>query len=96
MVSYQLSASAAEDLDHIFSDGAVRYGLARANDYYDGLIAQFHLLCDNPDIGVSADELLPDLQKFTYRRHVIFFINQTNSILIVRVLGQEMDLPRHL
>ena len=96
MVSYQLSQAAADDLDHIFSDGVVRYGLDRANDYYDGLIGQFHLICERPDIGLKADELRPGIQKLLYRRHVIFYMKQESSILIVRVLGQEMDFSQHL
>lgn len=96
MASYQLSQAAADDLDHIFNDGVMRYGLAGANDYYDGLISQFHLICERPDIGLNADELRQGIQKLLYRRHVIFFMPQEASILIVRVLGQEMDFQQHL
>lgn len=61
MVSYQPNLAAADDLDHIFSDGVVRHWLAFANDYYDGLIRQFHLICERPDIGLNVDELRPGI-----------------------------------
>jgi toxin ParE1/3/4 len=36
------------------------------------------------------------LQRFRYGRHVVFFTNADNGILIVRVLGEAMDFERHL
>ena len=96
MVSYQLSKAAAEDLDHLYTDGIIRYGLEQANHYYEGLINQFRLICDNPRIGFNSDEIVPNLQKFQYRRHVIFFMNTDTGILIVRMLGEEMDFSQHL
>lgn len=96
MGNYQLSEAATQDLDYLFSDGILRYGLERANEYYDGLITQFKLLCDNPRIGTNSDELAPNVQRFQFRRHMIFFTNTDTGILIVRVLGEEMDFEQHL
>ncbi|MDR4651359.1 MAG: type II toxin-antitoxin system RelE/ParE family toxin [Nitrosomonas sp.] len=53
-------------------------------------------MADNPNIGVNSDELSPGLQRFRYGRHVVFFTNADNGILIVRVLGEAMDFERHL
>lgn len=42
------------------------------------------------------DDQTPDLQRFRYGRHVVFFTNADNGILIVRVLGEAMEFERHL
>ncbi|MCP5292635.1 MAG: type II toxin-antitoxin system RelE/ParE family toxin [Burkholderiales bacterium] len=70
--------------------------MAQARNYLLGLHERFEFLADNPNTGVNSDELLPGLQRFRYGRHVIFFTNTNDEILIVRVLGEEMDFERHL
>ncbi|MEM7620008.1 MAG: type II toxin-antitoxin system RelE/ParE family toxin [Pseudomonadota bacterium] len=96
MGSYKLSQGAQEDLDYLYEDGILRYGLKQADHYYDGLIDRFHFLADNPQIGYNSFDLAPNLQRFPYERHMIFFMSTDTGILIVRVLGDEMDFKRHL
>lgn len=96
MDKYQLSKATELDIDDLYADGILKYGLLKANQYYDGLIEHFEFLADNLNIGFNVDELAPNLQKFPYVRHVIFFTITDTGILIVRVLGKEMDFKQHL
>ena len=96
MGNYQLSEAARGDVDYLYEYGIINFGLPQADQYYDGLIEQFELLADNPLIGKNSEELSPNLQRFIYRRHMIFYIVTDRGILIVRVLGEEMDFERHL
>jgi toxin ParE1/3/4 len=96
MDKYQLSNKAELDIDHLYTDGILKYGLRQADQYYDGLIEQFQFLAGNLNIGYNSCELAPNLQRFSYGRHIIFFTNTDTGILIVRVLGKEMDFKRHL
>lgn len=91
MARYRILAEANTDIDGIYAYGIETWGLAQAKDYLLGLHERFEFLVDNPNIGVNSDELSPGLQRFRYGRHVVFFINTDNGILIVRVLGEEMD-----
>jgi len=96
MDKYQLSKSTELDLDDLYAEGILKYGLLKADNYYDGLIGGFGLLANNPNIGTNANKLSPNLQKFPYGRHVVFFTNLDKGILIVRVLGKEMNFEQHL
>jgi len=96
MVRYLLSKAVQFDLDNLYADGVLKHGVRQADLYYDGLIKRFEFLADNSNIGVNSDELVPNLQKFSYGRHVIFFINTDTGVMIVRVLGEEMDFERHI
>ncbi|MCG8595366.1 MAG: type II toxin-antitoxin system RelE/ParE family toxin [Kiloniellales bacterium] len=96
MVDYQLSNKADADLTHLYEDGVVRFGLEQADRYLDGLIERFCLLAERPMIGKSAEEFAPMLRRFPYQRHVVFYLPRDDGILIVRVLGDEMDFERHL
>ena len=96
MANYRLSRAASGDVDYLYEDGIIRYGMQQADQYFDGLIAQFEFLAGNPRVGKNSQELAANLQRFRYRRHMIFFTITDNSILIIRVLGEEMDFQRHL
>ena len=96
MARYRIQAEANADIDKIYVDGIERWGLAQAKNYLIGLHERLEFLADSPNTGVNSDELLPGLQRFRYGRHVIFFTNTNDEILIVRVLGEEMDFERHL
>ena len=91
MARYRILAEANTDINHIYAYGIETWGLAKAKDYLLGLHERFEFLVHNPNIGVNSDELAPGLQRFRYGRHVVFFINTDNGILIVRVLGEEMN-----
>ena len=80
----------------MYAEGVLKHGLRQADLYYDGLIERFEFLTDNSNIGVNSDELAPKLQKFPYGRHVVFFTKTDTGVMIVRVLGEEMDFERHL
>ena len=96
MGKYQLSKAAQFDIDDLYAGGVLKYGLCQADKYYDGLIERFEFLTENSNIGLNSDELAPNLQRFPYGRHVIFFTNTDTGIMIVRVLGEEMDFERHI
>ncbi|SCZ84995.1 type II toxin-antitoxin system RelE/ParE family toxin [Nitrosomonas mobilis] len=96
MARYQIQTEADLDIDKIYEDGIETWGLAQARSYVLGLHERFEFLADNPNIGVNSDELTPNLQRFRYGRHVVFFINTDTGIIIVRVLGEEMDFKRHI
>ena len=83
MGKYQLSKAAQFDIDDLYAGGVLKYGLCQADKYYDGLIERFEFLA-------------PNLQRFPYGRHVIFFTNTDTGVMIVRVLGEEMDFERHI
>ncbi|MXS81833.1 type II toxin-antitoxin system RelE/ParE family toxin [Nitrosomonas oligotropha] len=54
------------------------------------------LLVKNPQPEHSATELVPNLKRFEYQSHIVFYIPKESHILIVRILHQRMDFWRHL
>ena len=96
MARYKILAKANADIEKMYADGIKTWGLEQAQDYLLGLHDYFEFLADNPNIGINSDDLALNLQRFPYRRHMVFFVNTDARILIVRVLGSEMDFERHL
>ena len=97
MASYRLTRKADNDLAALYEYGILNFGLGKAKSYLIGMYERFDQLAGQPDIGRSADELLPGMTRLEYGSHVIFYMaHPDGSVLIVRVLRKEMDFKRHL
>ena len=96
MVAYSLSSKAAADLDGIYEYTILNFGLEKAQAYLLGLHERFQALAGNPKLGRSAEQLAPELRRYEHQSHVIFYVPQRGGVLIVRVLHESMDAPRHL
>jgi toxin ParE1/3/4 len=55
----------------------------------------FQTLANSNFIGSDASELIPELRRFIYHSHMIFYFNTEYGVLILRVLHQSMDYRRH-
>ena len=94
MGGYGLTPKAADDLDGIYEYTITNFELGQARDY--GLRRRFGDLAERPALGRRADRLAPELRRYPYRSHVVFYIPENGGVLIVRVLHESMDAPRHL
>lgn len=47
-------------------------------------------------VSRNRDDFRPGLQMATSGRHCVFFEGDQSRILVVRVLHEKMDYPRHL
>lgn len=70
------------------SDRTVRY-MAELRDVMKGLRA-------GTVVSRNRDDLRPGLQMATSGRHSVFFEADESRILVIRVLHDRMDYPRHL
>ena len=95
MSNYRLSRLAAADLEEIADFTIEQFGIEQSRRYRDGLKTCFDQLADNPELGRKSEQLMRGLQRFEHQSHVVFYINETDNLLIVRVLHFSMDVPRH-
>jgi len=91
-----MSHEADIDLEDISFYTYMTWGGRQANIYLAQLKEFFQKLADNPTIGRDASEFVEGLKRFGYKSHMIFYITTDTGILIVRVLGQQMDFEQHL
>lgn len=92
MAGYKVSKQADFDLANLYEYGIETFGLSQAQTYLIHLHESFENLACNPDIGRDASHFSRDLLRYSYKAHAIFFKQTKNGILIIRVLGQKMDL----
>lgn len=91
MDEYRITAKADNDLLDIARFSVRKFGIEQARIYKDGLYACFKTLAENPDLGRNASQYAPNLNRFKFRSHTIFYRLEKTGISIVRVLHQKMD-----
>jgi len=58
-LKFEISELALSDLESIWNNTAINWSSKQANKYYDEIIAQIDIICDNPRIGRSIAHVKP-------------------------------------
>jgi len=95
-VKYQFTEEADKDVEEILAYSVKNFGVTQTQDYFVALKECIELLADNPNMGHSAEEILPEYLRFSHESHIIFYKNLSSSILVVRILHERMDPKLHL
>lgn len=90
MAEVLYTESALLDLDHIHEYYG-RYSRERGDQFSEKLSETIHLLAAMPLLGRSRDELLSGLRMFVHERHVIFYTQIDDGILIERVASPHQN-----
>ena len=76
-------------LDYIARDKPIA-----ARSFVEVIIETCHLIAENPEIGMSRDDLAPSLRMFTHRGYGIYYRNLDTEVMIERVLHPSLDVRR--
>jgi toxin ParE1/3/4 len=96
MADYRLSRAADASIAKIYEYSLLNFGEAVADDYFKGLHDAFLRLAEFPRLGRECNEVREACRRFEYRSHVVFYVIDYGSILILDVLGSAQDPLRHL
>jgi len=91
MGEYRITTKADSDLLDIARFTIRKFGVEKARIYKNGLYDCFKALAKNPDLARNASIHAPNLKRYIFKSHTIFFRPEENGIAIVRVLHQKMD-----
>ncbi len=72
------------------------WGAAQKRKYLGQIKGTFKALRDTPGLGAPRDDINKGLCAHPVRKHVIFYRETKNELVIVRVLHESMDPKRHL
>ena len=95
-MKYQLTDEADRDVEEILAYSVKSFGVTQTQHYFVALKECIELLADNPNMGYSAEDILPEYLRFTHKSHIIFYKKLSSSILVVRILHERMDPKLHL
>ena len=85
----QISAAADRHLDAIYEYGFLQWGEVQADRYYDGLIAHFAQLCDNPFLYSSVDHIRPGYRRSVYESHSVYYRVTADMVEVMAIIGRE-------
>ena len=87
--SLRLSTVAEADLAAIYEYGFRQWGERQADRYYDALLAHFELLCDNPFLFVTVDDIRPGYRRSVCGAHAIYYRVNDRVIDVMAVIGRQ-------
>jgi toxin ParE1/3/4 len=93
---YRLTRTARQDLAEIGRYTERRWGVAQRRAYLAQLDARMDLLVDHPQVGVAREDVRPGYRCLREGRHLIFYRAAADTVEIVRILHQRMDVRRYL
>ena len=93
MAHCRFSTGAEADLLRIGAYTLRTWGEDQAIRYIIELETFCRMLADNPALGRSCDDIRRGLRRMETRRHVVFYREEAEGILVCRILHQRM-LPK--
>lgn len=91
----RVTKGAEQDLADLFSEGFVTWGERQADLYYEGLLARFDRMCENPMLDRVVDEIRVGYRRSIYEKHSIFFV-LIDDIVEVRAVIKKQDISSRL
>ncbi|ABD52941.1 type II toxin-antitoxin system RelE/ParE family toxin [Jannaschia sp. CCS1] len=89
-----IAPRADADLIGIYDYTSDTWGLDQADKYLDELHGRISGLVTGATVSRSAEEVGPGLRRALAGQHVVFFREDAETVKVVRVLHQRMDLGR--
>jgi len=92
VIRYRLRVRARQDLQEIGRYTLEAWGSAKRRAYLLAIDARFKNLAAHPERGAPRADIGPDWRSSRVGRHLIFYMQQSWGIEIVRVLHESRDL----
>lgn len=92
---YRLTALVEVDLEEIWLYTFKHWTLEQADTYLHNLVAAFEGLAAGTKQGRSAD-VLPKFMKYLCGSHMVYFLDYSAYLDVIRIMHQRQDTERHL
>jgi toxin ParE1/3/4 len=96
MAPIRFTNAARQDLKNIFTYSIRRWGRRQAERYSAQLNLQIQKIGQDAVFSKPVQNSRSNLRQSTAGRHLIIFEQTDEHILIVRILHEAMDIPRHI
>ncbi|MDP6342084.1 MAG: type II toxin-antitoxin system RelE/ParE family toxin [Alphaproteobacteria bacterium] len=95
MKRYLIRPAAERDLKDIGRYSRRTWGRAQADKYLRALHEKMQNLAGNPKLGVARDDIAEGYRSAHVGHHHVFYRAGDDTIMVVRVLHESMDVQRH-
>lgn len=93
---FQLTNTAYADLKSIAEYTQTTWGIEQRREYLSRLDQSFHMIAENVGIGRNCDHIREGYYSRPVGKHLVFYRVENETVMIVRILHQSMDVDRQL
>lgn len=91
----EISDAAKEDLRNIYHYSFNQFGESVADRYFEKINDVITFLQVH-ETGIKRDDIINGIYVIPVGKHIIFYMNEDDIIVIIRILHQTQDFSRHL
>ena len=91
-----ISKKAVSDLEEIWLYTVEKWSVEQADRYYHLLFDEINYICKNINAGKSMDHVRKGYRASKVKSHLIFYRVINNTIEVIRILHERMDIENWL
>ena len=96
-MKYSISEKANQDIEKIWLYTFENWSIEQADRYYNLILDEIEFISENFESGKSADYIKKGYRSSIVKSQIIFYKkSKRNSIEIIRVLHQKMDIENRI
>jgi len=96
MLKLKLAPQAVKDLEEIYEYTLLNWGITQTEKYQDELYSAMQTVLENPSIGSLYFFKEGNYRKMNINRHIIFYRQNQEEIIVIRIFHERMDLESKL
>ncbi len=93
---YAISKKAVSDLEEIWLYTVKKWSVDQADRYYNLIFDEINFICKNINAGKSMEHVRKGYRSSNVKSHLIFYRIQNNTIEVIRILHEQMDIENRL
>jgi len=95
-LSFVITKKAIADLEEIWQYTVDSWSVAQAERYYTLIFDEIDYICKNPSTGKSMEHIRRGYRSSKVKSHLIFYRVEMETIEIIRILHEKMDIDNRL
>jgi toxin ParE1/3/4 len=93
---YTISKKAVSDLEEIWLYTVEKWSVDQADRYYNLIFDEIHYICKNRSAGKPMEHVRKGYRASKVKSHLIFYRIRNNTIEVIRILHEQMDIENRL
>ena len=93
---YVISKKAISDLEEIWLYTVEKWSVNQADRYYNLIVDEINFICKNNDAGKSMEHVRKGYRASKVKSHLLFYRIQNNTVEVIRILHERMDIENRL
>ena len=95
-LAYVISKKAVADLEEIWLYTVEKWSVVQADRYYNLIFDEINFICRNSNSGKSMEHVRKGYRASKVKSHLIFYRVSNNTIEVIRILHERMDIENRL